>query len=304
MPGRGKQNMKTADHGRRILLFGGTTEGRRMARILSEHGIHVTVCVATRTGADCLREITGLRILTGRKDAAAMSELMREGYDCCIDATHPYAVEAGRQIRKACAMSGLPCYRLLRRQLSDQELHRLIADSIRQFRSEHDRYEDAELLSCAAEEMEQSMQASVCKSAEEACALLEEAKAQPGSSGGILLTCGAKEAACFSPLLRQNKNGVYIRTLPSKESIRICLDAGFPREQILTGWGPYSVEENVRTLEDLQIRYLVTKDGGWEGGYPQKLAGAALCGAKVIVIERPAEDGYEEGKLLRMLGIE
>ncbi len=296
--------MKRGDLGRRILLFGGTTEGRRMARILSEHGMCVTVCVATRTGADFLKEIPGLRILTGRKDAVAMAELMKEGYDCCIDATHPYAVEAGRQIRSACAMCRLAYYRLLRRQLTEQELRRLAADSIRQFLEEAGRPEDSDLMTCAEKKVEECLQVRVCKNAAEACALLEDEGEQSASEDGILLTLGAKEAECFKPLLRKGQKGIYIRILPSEESIRMCRDAGFSREQILTGWGPFSVADNVRALRKYRIRYLVTKDGGREGGYPQKLAAAALCGAQVIVLERPAEDGREEDDLLRMLGIE
>jgi len=97
----------------RVLLFGGTTEGRRLAGYLRDLGAQVTVSVATEYGREVLRGQDGLAILTGRKTAEEMAALLRDA-DFCIDATHPYAAEATKNIQTACKQTGVPYRRCLR----------------------------------------------------------------------------------------------------------------------------------------------------------------------------------------------
>ena len=139
-----------------------------------------------------------------------------------------------------------------------------------------------------------------CDSADQACGILLRAADLTGTRDGILLTTGAKEASCFAPLVREKRDRVFIRVLPSEESISRCLKAGFAEDHILTGRGPFCVEENVRIFRTYGIRTLVTKDGGPEGGFPEKLAAAALCRGCVIVIRRPKEEGMSSEEILRI----
>ena len=96
-----------------IVLFSGTTEGRRLSHTLAAEGAAVTVCVATEYGAAQQGAAPGLTIHTGRLDAAGMAALLR-GAALCVDATHPYAAAASRNIRAACRAAGAPYLRLLR----------------------------------------------------------------------------------------------------------------------------------------------------------------------------------------------
>lgn len=96
-----------------ILIFGGTTEGRLLAQRLSGTGNRVTVSVATPLGAEELKGISGVTVLVGRRDREEMAALLA-GFDRCVDATHPYAVEASGNIRAACEAAGVPLRRLLR----------------------------------------------------------------------------------------------------------------------------------------------------------------------------------------------
>lgn len=96
-------------------MFGGTTEGRLLSRDLAQLGAAVTVCVATDYGKEEQGDAPGVRVLAGRKDAGEMGRLLA-GADVCVDATHPYAREASRNIRAACAEQGVPLLRLLRRE--------------------------------------------------------------------------------------------------------------------------------------------------------------------------------------------
>lgn len=95
------------------MIFSGTTEGRQLSYALAEAGVQVTVCVATDYGQEEQGEKAGVRVLSGRKDGAAMARLLR-GAALCVDATHPYATKATQTIREACRESNVPYHRLLR----------------------------------------------------------------------------------------------------------------------------------------------------------------------------------------------
>lgn len=97
----------------RFVIFSGTTEGRALAQALAGRGAQLDVCVATEYGREEQGGTPGVVTHTGRMDADEMAAFVR-GADLCIDATHPYAVEATENIRAACQTVGVPCRRLLR----------------------------------------------------------------------------------------------------------------------------------------------------------------------------------------------
>lgn len=96
-------------------MFAGTTEGRLLSRDLARLGAEVTVCVATEYGKEEQGDEPGISVLAGRKDADGIGRLVT-GADVCIDATHPYAALASRNIRAACAEKNVLLLRLLRRE--------------------------------------------------------------------------------------------------------------------------------------------------------------------------------------------
>ncbi len=97
----------------RILIFGGTTEGRRLAEEASALGAEVTVSVATPLGAEELAGLKVAAVWVGRKTTPELVPLLAP-FDLCVDATHPYAAEASVHIKSACREAGLPLRRLLR----------------------------------------------------------------------------------------------------------------------------------------------------------------------------------------------
>lgn len=102
-----------ADVGRRVLIFGGTTEGRE----LTSFGLPVIYSVATEYGADLVRGTENTEVRVGRMDAREMEDFIKKSnIACVIDATHPYAREARENIRAACAASGTPLMRVQRRE--------------------------------------------------------------------------------------------------------------------------------------------------------------------------------------------
>ena len=97
----------------RTVVFSGTTEGRVFSRQLAAMGAEVLVSVATPLGAEEQGEMAGITVCCGRLEPDAMVALLRNA-DLCVDATHPYAVEATRNIRSACGQAGVEYHRLLR----------------------------------------------------------------------------------------------------------------------------------------------------------------------------------------------
>lgn len=97
----------------RIVVFSGTTEGRDFSRAAAALGIAVTVSVATDLGAEEQGQAPGITVHSGRLLPGAMVELL-QGAALCVDATHPYAVEATKNIRAAANAAGVEYHRLLR----------------------------------------------------------------------------------------------------------------------------------------------------------------------------------------------
>lgn len=228
----------------KILLFGGTTEGRVLANRASTLGAEVTVSVATETGAEELAGADGIRVLTGRLDQTGMESLL-PGFDLCVDATHPYAQLATAAIRAACERTGTPRLRLLR----------------------------------PASQVEGAVCVPSCKAAAEFLA---------DRLGNILLATGAKELSAFD---RLDKNRLYVRVLPTHEGLSACEELGLPHSHILALQGPFSRKLNEAMLEQYQIRWLVTKDGGKAGGFSEKLAAVKSTGAELVLVERPPDEG-------------
>ena len=104
--------------------------------------------------------------------------------------------------------------------------------------------------------------------------------------GEILITTGSKEISAFSNLSKR----AYARVLPTEESVKLCLDAGFKSERIISAKPPFSKEENAAIIREKNIKYLVTKRTGKSGGFMEKVEAARENGAECIIINRPTEE--------------
>lgn len=240
-----------------VLLFGGTTEGRLLARWLAGYPVHTVACVATQYGEELLPgETECLTVLTGRLDWEGMQALMeRLGHPVVVDATHPYAVQATRNIRQAARAAGCVYYRLLR----------------------------------AASPLPEGCV--TANSVAHAVSLLKE------KDGPLLAATGSKEMAEYTALPGFARR-VYLRILPTVQAVEQCVALGFLRDHIIAMQGPFSAQLNCALLLQTGAKTLVTKDGGAAGGFAQKVEGARMAGAGVIVVRRPGE---EQGHSLEQL---
>lgn len=99
----------------RILLFGGTVEGRILAEYLNEHQIETYVCVATDYGEQLLPKGKYMKSSAKRLNKEEIERLIHENsFEILIDATHPYAVMVSENIQSACEKTRLPYIRILR----------------------------------------------------------------------------------------------------------------------------------------------------------------------------------------------
>ena len=235
----------------KIVIFSGTTEGRELSYRLADQGAEVIVSVATEYGNEEQGQRPGITTLTGRLAAEGMRELLSNA-DLCVDATHPYAVQVTRDLRKICGETGVEYRRLMRRGSGWTDGEGILAEN-----------------------------------AAEASAFLSE------TEGNILLTTGTKELNCFHNL---DPVRLYPRILPTHEGLSACETLGIPHRNIIAIQGPFSRELNEAVIRQYQIKWLVTKDGGIPGGFPEKVQAAEATGTKLIVIRRPEETGepFEE----------
>ena len=121
------------------------------------------------------------------------------------------------------------------------------------------------------------------------------------TQGNILAATGSKELVKYRRLV-DYRSRVCPRILPDPAVISDCLDMGFERARLICMQGPFSQELNEAMLRHADAKWLVTKDGGREGGFEEKMEAARRAGAQVIVVGRPSpEEGYSLRKMYEYL---
>ena len=126
-----------------------------------------------------------------------------------------------------------------------------------------------------------------------------EAAALAGKlAGNILLTTGSKELDAFVPLAGR----CYPRVLPALDSLRRCLELGFPPKNILCMQGPFTRQLDLALIRQYHIQILISKATGGAGGFWEKAAAAREGGCTFIVVARPShEAGFTLAQLKERL---
>ncbi len=108
----------------KLLIFAGTTEGRKLTKALSEYDFSITTSVATQYGKTLIDEGENVRVMCNRLTKEQMAEMIEaENFKTVIDTTHPYAKEASLNIREACKEKNARYIRILR---SESELENVL----------------------------------------------------------------------------------------------------------------------------------------------------------------------------------
>lgn len=251
-----------------VLVFGGTSEGRKLAELFDHNNIKCTVCVATEYGEQLISGTGNITVICGRMDLDDICRLITPDgsgsqFSYIIDATHPYASLISVNVKQACIRTGTVYLRLLRDNIYNNK------DNGIKF------FEDA---SQAAEYLD-------------------------SATGRILLTTGSKDLPVFCNKI-MDKSRITARVLPSVNAIEMCSNSGLNGKQIIAMQGPFSKETNIALIKQADARFIVMKESGRAGGFPEKIAAAKETGTDIIILKRPVEEtGYTFDDIIRMFGL-
>jgi precorrin-6x reductase len=291
------------------IIFAGTSEGSRLFAFCLDRQINAIFCVATEYGRETLYQEklhktdriqsettdTGLRaadraestccsIHVGRMNRTDMETFFQDVQPAfVIDATHPYAVEATENIRNAvenyrqkCHIKDKLYYRVLRELGAGGETEVEPKSDMTEFCGETKETAGDGTMTPARSSFHQDM--------EQAVDYLQSTK------GNILAVTGSKQIEMLCKLTNYQER-VYLRILPNVEMLQKCLQAGFLPSHIVCMQGPFSQEMNELMLRQYDIKYLLTKQSGVKGGYPEKVRAARACGTELVVLAPPRESG-------------
>lgn len=118
-------------------------------------------------------------------------------------------------------------------------------------------------------------------------------------SGNFLITLGSKNIKDLVKV--RGVNRFIFRVLPTPESISLLHNEGVKIRDIIAVLGPFSLEQNLLTMKENDIDYLVTKEAGDAGGAEEKFAAAKKAGVKVLILEREEEEGYSIEEILKLI---
>ena len=251
----------------RILIFAGTTEGRKLSEHLCERGIEHTVCVATEYGEIVLQENPLAHVHMGRMDSEGMrSFFAQQKCKLIVDATHPYAAVVTENIKQAVYAFNEACA------VTGNQEDSCISENIEYVRLKRDTDISADYDNIRYFEDN------------EACA-----RALNNTDGNILLTTGSKELSvyCKNSGVRER---LYVRVLPGLESISLCMHNDIAGKHILALQGPFSTQLNEALIDQYDIRCLVTKKSGAAGGFIEKIAAAKNKSIPVYIVGQSGKD--------------
>ena len=232
----------------KVLVFGGTTEGRILSDYLRKAGILHEISVATEYGKEILLENGEENLLVGRKNFKEIEEMIKSlEVSIVVDATHPFATAASKEIKTACEASDVPYLRLKR--------------------STEVKADGAENVKCVD-------------------SIEDASKAVEDTAGNILVLTGSKDLETIASIITDTSR-VYVRVLPNEDSINKCIKAGFSGRQIIAMQGPFSKQMNIATIKEIDAKAIITKESGKAGGFDEKIEAAISCGVKAIVVRNP-----------------
>ena len=99
---------------KKLLIFGGTTEGRIIAQRCADEKIYADICVTTKYGSELLPVSGYINVIIGKQSTENIANMIKSGYTAVVDATHPYAENITGNIRAAADICNYPKERYFR----------------------------------------------------------------------------------------------------------------------------------------------------------------------------------------------
>lgn len=249
----------------KYLVFAGTSEGRKLAEYLNEKQIPACVCVATEYGEEMMEEMPCIDVRCGRMDADEMRRLMLELSVQAVVDATHPYADVVTKNIKAACKTAQIQYLRLLRASSDLDKLPGIVT-----------FPDCSL---AAEWLN-------------------------SQSGNVFLTTGMKELPAFADAI-EDRERIYARVLLQEGIFDKLERFGLSKKQMICMQGPFTRELNTAMLKQVKASFLVTKESGAAGGFPEKVEAAREAGAVCVVIRRPSsEEGYSLEEIEKILTIQ
>lgn len=241
----------------RVLVLGGTTEGRQATVRLLGDGFSVLFTSTTEFAAsELLEQVSDLgfsRRLVARPGALALDELTRlareTGVSALVDATHPFANQVTANARQATVTLGIPYVRLTRPPVAPPPSREVVTVGS---------YEEAAATACSL-------------------------------GRTILLTVGSRHLASFVKEANRAGCRLIARVLPEPSILSSSLALGLTQDQIIAARGPFSIAFNLGCLRQFNAEVMVSKDSGEAGGTVEKIRAARQAGVPLVLIEARIE---------------
>lgn len=230
-----------------ILLFGGTVETGEICTRLLHLGEEVLVSTATACPLR-LPDSEKLFRNVGALDAPAIIALMKAwNITYVVDATHPYA-------------TGIRVNSLL---------------AARALQLPHAAYTRTPYFTPGMQNV------TLCGTHAEAAALACE------TGRPILTTVGTNHLDVYVTHAREKGISLYARVLSRADYESRSRTAPLSAHQLIVGRGPYSLSDNIETIQKNEIGVMVTKDGGKAAAVESKHRACLHTDARLLVVERP-----------------
>ena len=192
--------------------------------------------------------------MLGARDASGWvsilsDENVKAGILGVVDATHPFATVASREIAAACESTGTPLCRFVRAGEAPQNAIFV---------------PDVELG-------------------------VDRAIKQTSGSDVIFLALGTNDLGKVMPRVRKSGRGVLVRMLPTVKSIKQAKRQGLTPMEIVAAWGAGGADFNAALCKERKVKCIVSRESGEYGNITEKAAAAKELGIPIILIARPAE---------------
>ena len=244
-----------------LLVFAGTTEGTALVQQALAAGHTVTVSVATEYGADILRQAVA-------------------------DRTENVRILCGRLDAEAIAALVPPFDALV------DATHPYAAEVSAHLRAASHR---AAVPYFRLARAPQTVAAGRLREFDDLPALVA---ALAGTTGNVFVATGSCSLASFTALPGWRER-LFVRVLPSVESLEACRAAGIDPTHVIALHGACSTPLNKSLFAEYDCRILVTKESGEAGGFAQKIAAAQELGMDIFALRPPAEPVTQDGTLFR-----
>jgi precorrin-6A/cobalt-precorrin-6A reductase len=190
---------------------------------------------------------TGPQVQRRFDDETLASFLAERGIDVMIDATPPFAEEISRTAMRVSSSTGVPLVRF-------------------------ERPREPVPVSDLIVRVDSTAEA------------VDELADIPGR---ILLATGVRTLPVFVSGLAGRMEDLVVRVLPHSSSLAECERLGVPPARIVAMQGPFDERFNAYLIERFDVRAMVSKESGREGGLREKIRACLGKGVRLVLIAPP-----------------